>query len=693
MLGLVSSSHTKGARQDSFAFSTRHGAGSCTELLFCFPRSFSLSLSRSRFLDHGLHLAVRGNDWTLMKEHVWINCPVTRTASSKLAHSQQRGPVWNMSMTTRTIANATLQRQYQLQQQRFARRRNESLLCYLMRRCSPSPSPTPPARRNGTSGIALLMGLVCLMLSGGLWFSTVAKAKRTLVTTPGGGTGGHGGTTTPPLRPLKVSSQIVLSQHQTAATQYHHSSSQTTANMVTRAATTTRTTKTTTAPIVGVVPEYNDTSWIEDYLNDIMATTPASNDSAHRPHENGHIMDRGNKKKDILMWTCAGGGCGGIGDRLFGILQAFCMAVCLDRILVVDWEDDENVQFFPHHKHPLSSTPISTGSSSTRRSSSFRAPDQLFTALDDRTHPLLTHLTGLLDLVVDHSSSLSRTSTGSDAVAPHVIGIKTNLWMGADIIRQYKCWNPSFRLNDDDVLTTILRHLVRVMPAVTGLAQSIQDDAHLSSSSLPYLAVHLRTGHLDGTVNHFTQQQQQQNWTAVVECALRLCDANNGGDSRVGVLPVYVASDDEALKHELARQFQSQPQFRTSLLKAANDGSPTTMVQQHHYVDPIHHDIPHDSDRGRGDTGVVVTARRRAWAEWYVLAQATCVVPTHLSKYSLSASLYAGCAIAMNDLLLCEDGEQRQIHDAAKIASSSSSSSLPISRIDNVCGGQTRAPP
>jgi hypothetical protein len=218
----------------------------------------------------------------------------------------------------------------------------------------------------------------------------------------------------------------------------------------------------------------------------------------------------------------------------------------------------------------------------------------------------------------------------------------------------------------------------------------MRDDAQLSSSSWPYLAVHLRTGHLDGTVNHFTQQQQQQNWTSVVECALQLCGAKNGGESRVGVLPVYVASDDEALKHELARRFQSQPKFRTSLLNATKNGTATTIVQQHHYVDHIHHDIP-QGERSRGDTGVVVTARRRAWAEWYVLARANCVVPTHLNKYSLSSSLYSGCAIAMNDLLLLCDGEQPQIQDAAPITSSSSSS--PTSRVDNVCGEHARPQP
>jgi hypothetical protein len=214
--------------------------------------------------------------------------------------------------------------------------------------------------------------------------------------------------------------------------------------------------------------------------------------------------------------------------------------------------------------------------------------------------------------------------------------------MGADVIQRYECWDPTFRLDDGVVLTTLLRQLVHVSPAVRQLAQSIRQASHLSS---PYLAVHLRTGRLDRTANHFTKNNHSRNWTAVVECAMNLCfsssssysssslsDENTTNDSPPPPrppqrLPVYVATDDESLTQQLERQFRSEPPWLHT-----NTRNDTTLV---HYVDG-----GHSAD----------DARRRAWAEWYLLSRAICVVPTDQSKYSLSAGLYAGCVMAMEDV-------------------------------------------
>jgi hypothetical protein len=45
-----------------------------------------------------------------------------------------------------------------------------------------------------------------------------------------------------------------------------------------------------------------------------------------------------------LRWVCRDGGCGGTGDRLSGIIQAFYMAMCTNRTLLVEWTAPDALQ-------------------------------------------------------------------------------------------------------------------------------------------------------------------------------------------------------------------------------------------------------------------------------------------------------------------------------------------------------------
>lgn len=263
---------------------------------------------------------------------------------------------------------------------------------------------------------------------------------------------------------------------------------------------------------------------------------------------------------------------------MLGILQAFCMAACLDREFVVDWPDPNIV-------------------TSTSR---FRPPEVLLVALDDRSSPLLQRLDGVPE----------------DAT---VVGIKTNLWMGPTVIQAYECWDDSFPLDDISVHQEILKGLFTMSSGVKRLAQLLKEAAGLESSK-PYIGVHLRTGLLDVTENHFSRLKT--NWTAFLECGFDHCCS-----SSLEQLPMYVASDDKQLKQQLLQNYEHT--FRLH----ASDLNGTAMQ---HYAETV----------GRDEV-----TRPLAWAEWLILAESHCVLPTRHSKYSQSASMYAGCAIDMcNDI-------------------------------------------
>lgn len=295
-------------------------------------------------------------------------------------------------------------------------------------------------------------------------------------------------------------------------------------------------------------------------------------------------LERSHSK--TLVWTCAGGGCGGIGDRILGILQAFCMAVCLDREFLVDWRD---VTF----------------------SSRFQPPERLLVALDDRSSTLLRYLDGILQ---DDTE---------------VIGIKTNLWMGPAIVQAYECWDDSFILNDARVLQTILKSLLVVSPEVKRLAMGMKEASGLEKNR-PYIGVHLRTGHLDEKANHFSERNV--NWTAFLECGFAQC-CEDASDKK---LPLYVVSDNEQLKRVLDQQYRTTGRLHINTLNE---------TELKHYAKT--------SDRDR--------ARSIAWAEWLILAESKCVLPTYQSKYSQSASMYAGCAMdTCNDVVIESSGSDLQ---------------------------------
>lgn len=238
--------------------------------------------------------------------------------------------------------------------------------------------------------------------------------------------------------------------------------------------------------------------WMSAYIKRHRAAVRTSTDGRGRIT---HVFDSNNYK--YLQWTCRGK-CGGLGDRMFGILQTFSMAVCTNRIFLIDWHDLE--EYLVPNKIPWYLPP-----------NALPGPDATVDAMDDRSNSLLSN-PFLLNVTQN-------------------IAIQTNLWMNNV---PSSCSIP----NDGKVfLKTAFESLFDVSTNVQAMAARLMESAHLIE---PYIGIHIRSGNRERHTFH-----PANTWQQFVDCGNRLKTTCHGGS--LNFSNAYLATDDNAIKETLLR--------------------------------------------------------------------------------------------------------------------------------------------
>jgi hypothetical protein len=339
----------------------------------------------------------------------------------------------------------------------------------------------------------------------------------------------------------------------------------------------------------------------------------------------------------LLTYRCNGQSCGGIGDRLQGIVQTFYMAVCSNRIFTIDW-----------HERAAASTNDDNDKSSSRTMGLERY------VLPSHVHwnaAVLNQAQGepILIQAMDHRNN-------SLLIEPHIqlarydhVLLSTNLWMG-DTFVQGSCWQTyrsqfAVAPNEDESAAALYRWALNALfqwsPSVVATAATLRQRAQLPDlttttqmAATPFVALHIRTGWL-GDRGAAAQRQAQARhanpaeWSQFLQCGHRVRDAlvarwcrsfDNRNDARKTrnepTLHLYLASDDRSVKEALLKE---DPSLKTVL------------DLNLHHVDSL-------SRGDANDDGALA-----AWSELYLLHQAVCRVQSR-SKYSTVAALWSPTA-------------------------------------------------
>jgi len=365
-----------------------------------------------------------------------------------------------------------------------------------------------------------------------------------------------------------------------------------------------------TSKLHRVVPKIQDhttlpnwlASYIEFHLQHVVPVLPphslrTSHQNQTEHHPKYQLLDSDTTK--YLRWTCRSAGCGGLGDRLNGILQTFWVAFCTNRVFLLDDYHGSDLLLQPNRiawrvdRLPPAATQLSS--------------------LDNRNHTLLQDPANL----------------PADSVA---IDWQTNLWMEAPNVDS-PCWRERLSTTSArDFYRTAFHALFALPPELLRATTQLQEQAGLTTlrkhggqrAAPPryyYIAMHVRTGLVvgDAAAKQKRRHSDPVEWRQFAECGHRLQEALHqhcgdiGGGGAALRPELYLAADHTDVK--------------TALLR--DDPSIKTVVDLN---------VVHLDKRARDRTnGGVDDAVSVAWSEWNVLREAVCLVMSH-SKYSQTAA-------------------------------------------------------
>jgi hypothetical protein len=312
-----------------------------------------------------------------------------------------------------------------------------------------------------------------------------------------------------------------------------------------------------------------------------------------------------------LTYHCNGVSCGGLGDRLAGIIQAFYMAVCTKRVFLIDWRTPRGGKSLTDYIQPQWIQWNVNGANV------MEDEEILLRAMDHRNNTFLSEPNSILQ---DRS-----------------IRLETNLWMGDSFVRS-QCWTEflnhdseeaaaASNLSEFQLFRTAFNTLFQWSPEVLQSMASLRQRAKLVDSS-NFVAMHIRSGLLDAkllpllsTNSHVRRHESPSEWMQFLQCSqtLRegissLCPSNQSS-----VVDLYLASDDTFVKEYLLNV--------DPLVKMVVD------------LDIFH------VDQGKTPNDII------SWSELVLLQQALCIVKSH-SKYSEASaylSVAPGCAVYFDD--------------------------------------------
>jgi hypothetical protein len=265
-----------------------------------------------------------------------------------------------------------------------------------------------------------------------------------------------------------------------------------------------------------------------------------------------------------LLWTCRlqpdghKPVCGGIGDRLNGIVQGLYMAICTNRVFLVDWEYPDPLTALRPALLPWNFTsgnvPIS----------------QILHTIDNRQNQFLLDPSKIPDQIQG-------------------VELRSNLWLNEPVVRQTQClrdyWDEHGGLDSSTRLyQTAFWTLFEWSPTIVQHTADLKRRSGLSTSTTtktsestgdgslaidtpvrPYIAMHVRTGVGASWVDP-ARHAGEEDWRRFYQCARtiqqgihELCPPRTAIPSsrqqqpqqQQSLLDIYVASDNSKTKETL----------------------------------------------------------------------------------------------------------------------------------------------
>jgi hypothetical protein len=217
-----------------------------------------------------------------------------------------------------------------------------------------------------------------------------------------------------------------------------------------------------------------------------------------------------------LRYRCQSG-CGGTGDRISGIIQAFYMAMCTNRAFYIDW------------KLPV---PLD----------GFFEPNLI------QWNQVPQNQAGMNIYTID---STENKYVRDPYLMPHVsIDIQINLWLEEDIVKEQSCvkdYLTKHGVVDTSQQLDLYRHafnaLFRPTPLLTQSVRQVQKTLSLDSA---YIAIHIRTGRGKNFVDPLMAANNESTWPRYLQCAHFFRDALKEPN-----IQLFLTADTEAAKTEL----------------------------------------------------------------------------------------------------------------------------------------------
>lgn len=292
-----------------------------------------------------------------------------------------------------------------------------------------------------------------------------------------------------------------------------------------------------------------------------------------------------------LQYRC-GSRCGGTGDRISGIVQSFYMALCTGRPLFIDWTSPD----------PLYN---------------YLEPNFIHWEKDVKAHPNQTHVIEALD---QKDNEFLRNPNLLEVSRD--VQIRTNVWLGDTIVKEMKCVKNITGLMADGVEPTDLYRaafwtLFKWSPLVMKGVQELRRELILNSPT--YVAVHIRTGTIQGTADLELATSDETTWPEYLTCAQAFQKGlQDICQQSVDTVPIFLAADTTNAK---------------KALKALDANIRTKMEMEIYHIDRTSKLILQNAQQAALDV----------FRELKILMDSTCIVMTRnrqaQSKYARLALL------------------------------------------------------
>jgi hypothetical protein len=218
-----------------------------------------------------------------------------------------------------------------------------------------------------------------------------------------------------------------------------------------------------------------------------------------------------------VRYRCQGW-CGGTGDRLNGIIQAFHMAMCTNRAFYIDW--------------------------------------QLPLPLDGYLEPHLIQWNQVPQAEADLHINSINDNVNQYVRNPYLlptnasVDIQANLFLREDLLRDQACVKDyliKHGVHDTSQQLDMYRHAYSALFRPSRqLKEGVQQVQKSMSLGQTYIAIHIRTGRGKAFVDLLTEANDESTWPRYLECAHLFRDALHQPQAQL-----FLAADTESAKENL----------------------------------------------------------------------------------------------------------------------------------------------